>query len=358
MTSPKASRKRSFYQRVDDAFYEKVRSENGGNLPVNLIGNGGKPRKLTNSPQDRAYRRQWLALASSMRNSRAVPQKKVTSSCIPCAANRTATQFAAVMLPSKHAGELVTVGKPKQSQPPSSQPEPAISAIEKIKGWWRSGKPALEIKKNEAEAKIKWEKEPDSISKSWGEKDDDDPKTPEIGVEYTWIKAEGALKQFGDDKNNFQLGAYEAELTSGIKKVKGGYAADLISGSAEFDAAKVSGQKDLLGGVADVKGEAEVLSAKAEANIGVEYSDKKKAIEADVGAEANLAKAEVSGEFNIPLPFHHVLSLGGTVEGKVGAAAKAQASAGWTADEGYVMTAGAKLAVGLGLGAGFKIGFK
>ncbi len=125
-----------------------------------------------------------------------------------------------------------------------------------------------------------------------------------VGADYTWFNTEGAAKQWGDDKNNFQLGSYSASLSSGISKVDGGVKADLISGSAEVAGAKASGEKQFLGGVADIKGNAEILSAIANANVGAELSNTKKAIEASVGAEASLAKAQAGGEINYTDPLH------------------------------------------------------
>jgi hypothetical protein len=181
---------------------------------------------------------------------------------------------------------------------------------------------------------------------------------PSLGAEYKWIDEEGSAKKFGDDKNNFQLGSYGVSLSSGISKNEGGVKADLISVSAEVAGVKAEGQKDFFGGVADVNGSFEALSAKTTASAGAEYSAAKKAIEAQIGAEVNLAKAEAGGEIKIPLPFNKELILGGNVEGQIGAAASASAGGGWSKEEGYFLEARAKAALGLGAGAGFTLGLR
>jgi hypothetical protein len=117
MTSTKTSGKATFYQRVDDAFYAQVKAENGGTLPPDLIGRDGKPRKLTMSPRDRAYRKQWTALAAKMRTSKAVAKKPVTSPCIPCAAAK-ALQKKPVILPGIR-GKPVNVGSVLALEPAS-----------------------------------------------------------------------------------------------------------------------------------------------------------------------------------------------------------------------------------------------
>jgi hypothetical protein len=128
MTLAKASSKSAFYQGVDDAFYTEVKRENGGKLPPNLTGEDGKPRKLTNSPQDRVFRQKWNALAAHMRHSKAVPKKPVKSACAPCAA---AQSMAAkpVVLPGK-GGKPVKAGSVRvgQAAPAAAAPAKAPAA--------------------------------------------------------------------------------------------------------------------------------------------------------------------------------------------------------------------------------------
>lgn len=52
------------YARTDEAFYAQVRAENGGELPPDLVGPDGKPRKLTQGPEDSHYRLMWQECAA------------------------------------------------------------------------------------------------------------------------------------------------------------------------------------------------------------------------------------------------------------------------------------------------------
>src|ERR1039457_3690090 len=60
----------SLYQMVDQEFYAEVARENGGKLPADLTDANGKPRKLTMSAKDRAYRQKWNAIAAQERKSK------------------------------------------------------------------------------------------------------------------------------------------------------------------------------------------------------------------------------------------------------------------------------------------------
>jgi len=117
------------YQKVDQAFYDEVKRENGGVLPPNLLDADGNPRKLTMSPADRAYRQEWKAIAAQMRQSSAVPNKAVTSACVPCAAKAAAAKIPPILLPSKKMGKPVKVATPApaaaSADPPAKEQKQA-----------------------------------------------------------------------------------------------------------------------------------------------------------------------------------------------------------------------------------------
>lgn len=178
-------------------------------------------------------------------------------------------------------------------------------------------------------------------------------------AELTWAQTSGAARRWGDDSDNLQLGAYTAALSSGVVKEDGGYSANLIK--SEVSASLVSAQQEIqaLGGAVKQTGSLDVGQVSAYAQVGAEWTDKAKKITAEAGAEADLVHANIGGELNIPVPFtKKVLTIGGGVEGMVGAAAKAGAEAGFTEQTGWSATAEAKAAAGLGLGAWFKLGLK
>jgi hypothetical protein len=115
----------AFYRKVDQAFYDEVKRQNGGILPPNLQDANGNPRKLTMSPADRAYRQKWKTIAARMRGTRAVPKKAVKSSCVPCAAKAAAAKIPPILLPSKKMGKPVKLGAPAQMQEAANANPPA-----------------------------------------------------------------------------------------------------------------------------------------------------------------------------------------------------------------------------------------
>jgi hypothetical protein len=209
------------------------------------------------------------------------------------------------------------------------------AAKQKIGAWW---------KKSEAFAKV--------------ETGDDGKLEASAGVSHTWFDKNGAAAKFGDDKNNISLFSYEASATSGFTASDGGGSLNLIDASVEGSAISAQGQKDFLGGAAEVDGSVELDHVEAEAKVGADWDDKAKVVQAKVGASVDLVKADVGGSFKIPLPFGHTLTLGGGAEGEIGASAEANAQAGWTEEDGYTLGASAKVGLGLGGGLNFKIGFK
>lgn len=63
------------YARTDEAFYEQVKAENGGELPADLVGPDGQPRKLTQGPEDAHYRLMWQDCAAKDRKAHEVSKK-------------------------------------------------------------------------------------------------------------------------------------------------------------------------------------------------------------------------------------------------------------------------------------------
>jgi uncharacterized Zn-binding protein involved in type VI secretion len=107
------------------------------------------------------------------------------------------------------------------------------------------------------------------------------------------------------------------------------------------------------------KAEGDLLTAKAEAEASLVVNKEKALAVAKAGAMAAVASGSISGGLTIPLWGSHSITLGGTAEGSVlSAGAEAGGSAGWTNEQGFVLRAGAKAALGLGVGVGFSIGIK
>jgi hypothetical protein len=196
-----------------------------------------------------------------------------------------------------------------------------------------------------------------SYDTSRGKQPISEPRSTEVGVEHAWVAKEGALRRWGDDDNNFNFGSYGKELTSGVSYGDGNAKIDVIKASVHAEALSANAKGSAFNNVLEGSAAAKALSVQAEASLGAEWSSKAKDIHAKVGASADLVKAEVGGKINIPL-FGHVLSLGGGLEGQIGASAEAQAGGGWTEEDGYYLGAKAKAGLGLGGGFNFSIGFK
>ncbi len=111
-----------------------------------------------------------------------------------------------------------------------------------------------------------------------------------------------------------------------------------------------------------VKGKAEgdLLTVEADAKLGVEVSKDKVEATAKAGAMAAAAKGSIEGAIEIPIPFtDHVIILGGKAEGSaLSAGVEAEASAGWSEEEGYHASFGFGAALGFGGSLEFTIGFK
>jgi hypothetical protein len=91
----------TFYRKVDEAFYNELKQENGGTLPPGFMNAGSNARTLTIAPADRVYRRKWLAFAAQMRKSRAVPKKILKSPSTQWLAKTSGAKFPPVLLPTK-----------------------------------------------------------------------------------------------------------------------------------------------------------------------------------------------------------------------------------------------------------------
>jgi type VI secretion system secreted protein VgrG len=180
-----------------------------------------------------------------------------------------------------------------------------------------------------------------------------------LQVSHTWLDKEGAVKKWGDDKNNIQLLSYGAHVSSGVKVTKDGASVDVIKAEAHLTGAEANGEKEMLGGAVDLKGSVKVMDLEGEADVGATFDKDAKEIHAKAGASIDLVKAEGSGELRIPIPFTgHFLTFGGTAEAGIGAAAEAQVGGGWTKDQGFSWGGSAKLGFGPSAGLSFKIGFK
>jgi hypothetical protein len=130
MPAKAATKSPAFYQKVDQEFYDEVKKENGGKLPANLTDADGNPRKLTMSPEDRAYRQEWKAIAAKTRNSKAIAKKSVESAFVPCAAKAADAKIPAVMAPSKKMGKPVKVGKVEPAPEPAPAPPKKTAPVE------------------------------------------------------------------------------------------------------------------------------------------------------------------------------------------------------------------------------------
>ena len=62
----------TFYQSVDQQFYAEIRKNNGGKLPVDLVGPDGQPRALTCNAKDVEYLKLWSRIVDEKRNSKAI----------------------------------------------------------------------------------------------------------------------------------------------------------------------------------------------------------------------------------------------------------------------------------------------
>jgi uncharacterized Zn-binding protein involved in type VI secretion len=182
-----------------------------------------------------------------------------------------------------------------------------------------------------------------------------EPRAMTIAASHDWVSKEGSLGKWGDDNNNFKAGSYGYSASSGIEYSDGTLAANVIDASVHAEA--ISGKFDKDGKNLGIEGSGKVLSAEAEASLGAEWSKKAKEIHAKIGGSADLVKGEIAGKVHIPL-FGHVLTLGGGLEGQIGASAEAKAGGGWSKEDGAFFGAQAKAGAGIGGGLKFAIGFK
>ncbi len=122
----------AFNQKVDQAFYEQVKRQNGGMLPPNLGAPGGGARQLTMAPADSAYREQWKAIAEKFRKSSAVVSKGATSTYIPCQSKAAAANIPPILLPGK-GGKKIQVGQSKVTVVASEPPKKPVQNDEPCK---------------------------------------------------------------------------------------------------------------------------------------------------------------------------------------------------------------------------------
>ncbi|HEV1287932.1 MAG TPA: PAAR domain-containing protein [Bryobacteraceae bacterium] len=118
-------------------------------------------------------------------------------------------------------------------------------------------------------------------------------------------------------------------------------------------------KKEGEGVTVDASGEGDLLTASAEANVGVVFN--KEAIKATgkLGAMAAVAKGKIEGGITFPLPWGHSIRFGAGIGGSyLSAGADIHGDAGWTKEEGLHASWGAGLALGLGASTDFSIGIK
>jgi len=117
----------------------------------------------------------------------------------------------------------------------------------------------------------------------------------------------------------------------------------------------------------DIDAEGNLLTAEAEANLGIEYKDGSLDATAKAGAMAAVAEGEVEGKFRIPIPFtDYSFTVGGTAGGSV-ASIGAEAEASMKINRKDPKTGktklfdskvGASVAAGLGLKLDFSLGIE
>ncbi len=191
------------------------------------------------------------------------------------------------------------------------------------------------------------------------DEDEADDEGGDLEVSKTWLSEDGAAAVFGDDQNNFSVGAYDLSATSGIsvdlseKSVN----VNLLTVAASATALSATASGTAMGGAVKASASADVLAASGNASAGLTLSPEAADIHANVGASVDLVSAKASGQIKIPL-FGHTLTLGAAASGQIGASASAQASAGYNAEQGAYASFGAKLGLGLGGGLNFSVGFK
>jgi hypothetical protein len=109
------------------------------------------------------------------------------------------------------------------------------------------------------------------------------------------------------------------------------------------------------------KEELDVGSVKGGVDIGATINRNEAVVRGKVDAMASVLQGSLSGNLNIPIPFTKKdLTVGLQVTGALlSAGAGAEASGGWTKEEGYHAKLGAKAGAGLfGAGAGVSFGLK
>lgn len=183
-------------------------------------------------------------------------------------------------------------------------------------------------------------------------------KKPTYGANAQWASKDGQLKQYGGDAANVKLGKYGWSADSGYKYDPKEKSHELNLIKAKAEASVLSAQAKSESRYHEVGASGDALAVSAEAAVGAEWSKKAKEVHAKAGASADLVKGSVNGGFKIPLWGDHSLTIGGGVEGQVGASAEIGGHAGWTQKKGYSAGFKAKAGLGLGLGLSFNLGFK
>lgn len=186
-----------------------------------------------------------------------------------------------------------------------------------------------------------------------------------VSIKVDWMKKEFIVDpnlQYKDEHTEIKMLSGDYYVSSGIDyDVKSGdFSADLIKGDIH-GAVLDKELKGNLFGSENSKLAAEVLSAGANAGIGISANKKEgeAVVYAEVGAEANIAKVEGEITWGIPIPYtarKFIIGLGG--EASIGAKAKAGLRAGSDKKHGTHVSLGAKAALGVGLGANVILGIK
>lgn len=201
----------------------------------------------------------------------------------------------------------------------------------------------------------------------WKDKPPKDPQTKvtaSISREFgkaDSMKPDEHIQAFAGSRKGTATLGYEGEL----KNLKNAKADASVKYELEGSAVRAQGQLGDVkkGSVAQVKGEAKLLTAKASAQGGatVEFKDgalKQASVGGEVGAGASVLEGKVSGQTKaFKLPFiNYGISFNGEASGALlTAEAKASAMAGYK-DGKWTFGFGAKIGAALA-GLGFKFGF-
>ncbi len=107
------------------------------------------------------------------------------------------------------------------------------------------------------------------------------------------------------------------------------------------------------------KASGDLLTAGAEANVGIVFNKEQAMVQAKASAMAAVAKGSIEGGFTIPLWGTHSITIGAGAEGSYSSAGlEGHAEAGYNKEKGYHASAGLGAALGAGGALNFSVGFK